>query len=358
MKSLFDSVTVGGVTLKNRIIRSATLERPQDESGSFLPGLEPIYENLARGGVGAIITGMMGVNGNSRLYPSMIDTFGRHFVPELRALAERVHAHGCKIVVQLSHCGIKVPYGENGEAPVAPSETDLGDGKKARAITREEIAALATGFADAAARCREAGADAVQLHAAHGYLLSQFLSPYYNKRTDEYGGDIAGRSHALSEVYDAVRAKVGNDYPVWMKINSTDRVDESSTWEEVLWVCTDLAKRGMDAIELSGGISVDAKSSSAQPVKAESDEGIYAQKAIELAAAAPVSVISVCGYRTPAVINEWLNKGDIAGISLCRPLIREPGLVARWQGGDTSKPTCISCNKCFRPKHGFGCQIA
>ncbi|SBW04852.1 putative NADH:flavin oxidoreductase [uncultured delta proteobacterium] len=357
MKTLFDPVRIGGLALKNRIIRSATHERAYDEQGRFAPILGPIYKKLAEGGVGAIVTGMMGAGPSSRLMPRTVDANGKTAVAGLRELAGTVHPYGCKLLVQLSHCGQRSTVTENDGPAIGPVDTVQPSGKPVRAMTTADIARVAAGFADASARCREAGVDGVEIHGAHGYGLSQFLSPYFNKRRDEYGGDMAGRSRIIFEVYDAIRAKVGTDYPVWIKISGRELVDDSSTWDEILWLCAELEKRGINAIELSGGIGEDDKSKSAQFVKDEEDEGTFAPEALALAAALAVPVVSVCGYRTPAVINGWLNKGNIEGISLCRPLIAEPDLVNRWANGDTAKARCISCNKCYKPKAGFGCQV-
>ena len=355
MKTIHDTVGIGGVALKNRIIRSATFERPMDPEGRFASTLIPIYEALAAGGVGAIITGMVGVDENSRVAPSMILACQGTFVSELGKVADRVHALGCKLVVQLVHCGQKASP-DNGGRPLGPSENEIRPGETARAMSWENISAVVAAYAEAARRCKEAGADAVQMHCAHGYLVSQFLSPYFNKRTDEFGGDIAGRAHVAFLVYEAIRQAVGGDFSIWAKINCTDLTEPSLTPEESRWVCKELATRGLDAVELSGGVSVNAKSSSAQVIKDESEEGCFTREALALAEAVAIPVISVCGYRTPTVIEDRLNQGNIAAISMSRPLICEPGLVNRWADGDAAKARCISCNKCFRPKNGFGCQ--
>ncbi|MCC8195035.1 MAG: NADH:flavin oxidoreductase [Deltaproteobacteria bacterium] len=357
MKSLFDPVTIGNLSLKNRIIRSATHERANDANGRFAPFLAPIYEGLAKGGVAAIVTGMMGAGHNSRLLPSTVDANGATAVPELRILGDLVHGYDCKLLVQLSHCGQRSTVTVDDGPAWGPVAAVQASGKPVKAMTRADIAAVAEGFADAAARCREAGVDGVELHGAHGYGLSQFLSPYFNKRTDEYGGDIAARARIVFEVHDAVRRKAGPEYPVWIKLNGTDLAEEGTTWEELLWLCKELEKRGIDAVECSGGIGEDARSKSAQFVKDEKDEGTFAPQALKLAAALTIPVISVCGYRTPSVINEWLNKGDIAAVSLCRPLLSEPDLVARWASGDLAKSRCISCNRCYTPEKGYGCQV-
>lgn len=354
MKKLFESATVGALDLRNRLVRSATFEHAFDENESFLSCLLPMYEKLAVNGVAAIITGMVGVDENSRVLPSMIKAYGKNFVPELHQLAQSVHTLGAKLIVQINHCGKKAGQIDGGGSSLGPCDEENLNGKTIKGMTEDEIQVVATHFAKVAERCKEAGADAVQIHAAHGYLLSQFLSPYFNKRTDAYGGSIEKRARIVFEVYDAVRNTVGDNYPVWIKINAKDLVEPSVSLEEFLWVCKELDKRSIDAIEVSGGVSVDAKSGSTQVVRKQEDEGCFASEALQAAEQVAASVISVCGFRTPHTMESWLNKGKIAAFSLCRPLISEPELIGRWERGDTTKSRCISCNQCFPP--GLACK--
>lgn len=358
MKSIFDPVTLGGIASPNRLVRSAAFECPARNGGySFVENLGPLYERLAEGGVGVIISGAVGVGPNSRALPSMIKAYGGGFVPEMRELARRVHAKDGKLVVQISHCGVKAGCLDTTKIPLGPSVYSVNEGIAGRPMDEWDIAAVVADFASAAALCREAGVDGVQIHAAHGYLLSQFLSPYFNKREDGYGGNAVNRARIVLEVYNAIRVAVGAEYPVWIKINGSDMVEGGLTPEDSLIACQELAAREIDAIEVSGCLVLDPKTSAARIVRTEADEGCFAPLALSLAEriAASVSVISVCGYRTPAVISRWLNKGGIAAISLCRGLISEPNLPNRWKNGDESKSRCISCNKCFRPKNGLRC---
>lgn len=355
MKKLFEPVVVGGVPLRNRLIRSATFEYAfNNDTGEFASRLLPMYEELAGNGVAAIITGMVGIDENSRLAPVMVKAYGETFIPELAKLVQGVHGLGAKLIVQISHCGQKAQQIDGGGLPLGPSDVEGGEGKTVKGMGVEEIRAVAAGFARTAARCREASADAVQIHAAHGYLLSEFLSPHFNKRADEYGGAIENRARIVFEVYDAVRAAVGDEYPVWIKINSRDLTERSITPEEFLWVCGELDKRGIDAIEVSGGVRADAKSASTPVIKTEADEGYFALEALQAADKVAASVISVCGYRTPEVMEQWLNRGALQALSLCRPLISEPDLVGRWERGDNRKGRCISCSQCFNP--GLVCK--
>jgi 2,4-dienoyl-CoA reductase-like NADH-dependent reductase (Old Yellow Enzyme family) len=191
----------------------------------------------------------------------------------------------------------------------------------------------------------------VQIHAGHSYLLSRFLSPIFNHRTDEYGGSVNGRARFLFEAYREIRKCVGQNYPVLVKINYSDIAEGGISEADVLWYCKELDRRGIDAIEVSAGIGADKASSSIQGGR--TDEAFNSEYALRLSHEINAAVISVGGYRSPEKINEVLNAGNIAAVSLCRPLIREPGLPNRWQSGDLSKVACISCGKCFNsPRHG------
>jgi len=356
MKTIFEKTNVGAITLKNRIIRSATQEGAADQDGHITEKFISIYERVAAGGAGAAITSMMGVDENSRVFPYMVKAYGDDFVPGLGEVVNKAHTQDCKIIVQLAHCGAKANP-DNGNNPLAPSDVVLSEDKSAKSMTKEEIQSVIHSFALAAERCKEAGADGVQIHGAHGYLLSEFLSPFFNKRNDEYGGDISNRAKIVFEVYSAIREKVGDDYPIWIKINGEDYVSGGLSFEECLWVCCELDKLGINGIEISGGISISPESSSARQMSSSDNEGVFAQNAMQIAEKVNASVISVGCYRTPDMIEEWLNRGKIQAISLCRPLICEPELPSIWESGNGRKSKCISCNKCFDYKSGFGCKV-
>lgn len=350
VKKIFEMASLGNLTLKNRLIRSATLETAGAEAGRITPLLKEVYRDLANGGVGLIITGMMGVAPGSRLYAGMTKIYDEHFVPDFRKIADMVHQTGGKIVVQLGHCGAKSKELDGESYAYAPSDVDLRDAA-GKAMTAEQIAGLPKAYGTAALRCKEAGSDGVQIHAAHGYLLNQFLSPLYNRRTDEYGGTVENRARLLLAIYDAIRKQVGPEYPVLVKINYSDIAEGGIAEPDVLWYCRELARRGVDAIEVSAGIGIDKASGSIQGGR--TDEAFNAEYANRLSKEVDVAVISVGGYRSHEVIEKTLAGGNIAAISLCRPLIREPGLPGRWQRGELARSACISCGKCFKtPRHG------
>lgn len=354
MKTIYEKATIGGIPSKNRIVRSATQEGLAVDDGRIGAELISVYKTLAEGGVGIIITAMAGVDENSRVFPLMVRACGDGFTDGLREIANNARSNDCKIVVQLAHNGAKANP-DSGNEPLAPSDISLG-AKKAKGMTKEEINNLIHSFALAALRCKEAGADGVQMHGAHGYLLSEFLSPYFNKRTDEYGGSIANRARIVFEIYDAIRSKVKYDYPVWIKINSTDFVNNGLSFDESLWVCRELDKRGINGIEVSGGIGVSSESAPTRMTSNNDEKGTFSDDALSIANNVAATVISVGGYRTPDMIEQWLNKGKMEAISLCRPLICEPDLPIAWENGDRRKARCISCNKCFDYSDGFGCK--
>ena len=353
MKSLFDEITLGKIRVKNRIVRSATFEYGGDDSGRYRQNMYDVYESLAKGGVALIITGMVGIDENSRVNPYMVKTYDDSFAGGLKKLTEIVHDYGCKIVVQIAHDGAKVPKTDTGLPPMAPSK--LAD-KNYREMSSEDIQSLIVSFMTATIRCKEAGADGVQIHAAHGYLISQFLSPIFNHRADEYGGAIEKRAKILFDIYNAIRAAVGNDYPIWIKLNSSDLEESGLTFEECQWVCDQLTDMGIDAIEVSGGISITPRSAPARPVRNRQEEGHFYQEANRIAENSKVDIISVGGHRTPELLEEKLNQSNVKAISLCRPFICEPDLVNRWQSGNLEKAKCVSCNKCFAPGE-LSCKV-
>lgn len=352
MKSLFDKISFGTLELRNRIIRSATFEMGAADNGKITDLPEVIYTKLAENEVGLIITGMMGVGENSRAFPGMIDTEGDSFVSNFSRITSAVHQKNGKIAAQLAHCGVKAGAVRQGTSPYGPSDFAVSEDTYARGMTKGEIEQLIESFGTAAAKCREAGADAVEIHAAHGYLLSQFLSPYYNKRTDEYGGSVENRARLLIEIYEHIRECTEKDFPILVKINGDDLIQHGFTAEECLTVCTMLLEKGLDAIEVSSGLAIDNSSLPFQKPK-DDEKGTFTDTAAMIADKVSIPIISVGGYRTIKSIENALNKSNISAISMSRPFICEPCLVKRWHTGDTAPSKCTSCNGCFGEK--FAC---
>ena len=220
----------------------------------------------------------------------------------------------------------------------------------ARNLQWSEIKEIVAAFARGAERAKEAGFDGVQIHSAHGYLLSEFLSPAFNKRTDEYGGDIRNRAKIHREVLLATRNAVGTDCPVLIKMNSQDFIDGGLSLEDSVQVGKILTEGGIDAIEISGGMLHNPKlHGSRVGINKEEKEAYFQEAAKAFRAKIDVPLILVGGNRSYEVAERLVDKGVTDYISLSRPFIREPGLINRWKSGDLQKAACISDNQCFEP---------
>ena len=246
---------------------------------------------------------------------------------------------------------------------MGPSRLELEQGCFCRELTRAEIHRVVEDFGRAAARAREAGFDGVQIHAAHGYLLSQFLCPFFNKRPDEYGGNVENRARLTLEVFQQIRLRCGQDYPVLLKINSDDFVQGGMSTPEMLQVCRRLVAAGVDAIEISGGTRLSGKRFPARPgyLRSEDDEVYYRDAALLYKGSLSAPLIVVGGIRSYEAAERLVQEGVADYVALSRPLIRESGLVNRWKAGDTRRSGCRSDNLCLeaaRAGDGISCVEA
>lgn len=283
--------------------------------------------------------------------PWQLGVYDDDLIPGLTEMASAVHKEGGKIVLQLAHAGCQAARGLTGQEALGPSVMTGKEGPINREMTREDIGKVVEAFGNGAARAEKAGFDGVQIHAAHGYLLSQFISPFFNKRKDEYGGTLENRIRIILEVFRAIKARVRSDYPVMIKVNSQDFVDGGLSGDEAITIAAILAESGIDAVELSGGTSYSGKLIPVRPGKLDSrDEEVYYRKEAEkYKKSVSVPLMLVGGIRSFEVAERLVEDGTTDYISLCRPLIREPHLVNRWKSGDLRKASCLSDNQCFRP---------
>ncbi|GAB6099338.1 NADH:flavin oxidoreductase [Halanaerocella petrolearia] len=350
MKNLFNTTELSGVELKNRFMRSATWENIASQEGYLTGELVEVYQNLAQGGVGTIITGYAFVIEDEQPNPGMLGIYNDSFIDEYRELTELVHNEDSNIILQIAYGGSQTTYQPDNREIWGPSAVEnLATGVTPTKMTKENIQELVDAFAKAGLRAKQAGFDGVEFHGAHGYLLSQFLTPYYNRRGDEYGGSIENRARIIFEVYEAIREKVGKDYPILIKINCDDFMEEGLTFTESKYVCEELAKKGVDAIEISGGSGSarDGKGASRTKIKTSEDESYFRDYAAQVASEVDVPIILVGGNRSFEVMNDILENTEIDYFSLSRPLLAEPNLINRWKSEDKSKAKCISCNQCF-----------
>jgi 2,4-dienoyl-CoA reductase-like NADH-dependent reductase (Old Yellow Enzyme family) len=320
------------------------------ENGAMTPKLIDLMTELARGGVGLIISSHAYVATKGQAGPWQLGVYGDDLIPGLLEMTKAVHDNGGKVVLQLAHAGYHASSKITGELPVSPSAVE-GIAKSPREeLTIQGVQEVVSAFAQAAVRAKSANFDGVQIHAAHGYLLSQFLSPLYNHRIDEYGGSIQNRARAILDVLKAIRQLVGPDFPVLIKLNCQDFYENGLVLDDALRVGELLVDAGIDAIELSGGLFINEKlKPSRMGIHSPEKEAYFRDEAKTFKENLNVPLILVGGNRSFEVAEQMVSSGTADYISLSRPLIREPGLVNRWKSGDRSKSECLSDNKCFGP---------
>jgi len=350
MKNLFDQTEINGLKLANRFVRSATWEGMATSDGEVTSRLVDLMVQLARGGVALIISSHAYVRRDGQAGIFQLGIYDDRLIPGLRTMISAVHNEGGKIAVQLAHSGCMANPELTGQTPLGVSQVDGFGRSPCREMTIEDIHGIVAAFGQAARRAREAGFDAVEIHAAHGYLMSQFLSPAFNKRTDEYGGSVDNRARALLQALKAIRGEVGEGFPVLTKMNSEDCLDGGLTLPDSLKVGSLLEKGGLDAVELSGGTLVSGKlSPSRSGIKTEDKEAYFREAARQFKKEVKIPIILVGGVRSPQVAEKLVAEGYVDYLSMSRPFIREPDLVKRWQSGDRRKAKCISDNQCFGP---------
>jgi 2,4-dienoyl-CoA reductase-like NADH-dependent reductase (Old Yellow Enzyme family) len=303
---------------------------------------------LTRGDVGLIITGHAHVNMEGQAGARQMGVYSDDMIDGLKRVSSTVHENGGVVAIQLAHAGNR-GKGKDEYPALGPSDLFIEGVKRSSAMTIGDIKRTVKAFGDAAERSVKAGFDAIQIHSAHGYLLSQFLSPYYNKRNDGYGGNLENRAKLLLEVYEEIRKRVGKAFPVMIKINSEDFLEGGMTVNEMVKVAHMLEDHGMDALEMSGGTFESGKliPSRVGTSKSEKREVYYRKAAEAFKREIKIPLLLVGGFLSFDVAEEIINSRLADYVSLSRPLIREPHLIARWVSGDRRKASCISCNKCF-----------
>jgi 2,4-dienoyl-CoA reductase-like NADH-dependent reductase (Old Yellow Enzyme family) len=350
MSKVFETGEINGMKLSNRFVRSATWEAMAADNGACTPQLIELLTALAEGGVGLIISSHAYVSPEGQAGPGQLGVYRDELLPGLETMTKAVHEKGGKIVMQLAHAGYFAFAKLTGQTPMAPSNVEGFAKGPRREMTLDDIQGVVKAFAAAAQRARRAGFDGVQIHSAHGYLLSQFLSPAFNRRQDRYGGGIHNRARVLIEVLCAIRGAVGSDYPVLVKLNCRDFIENGLTLEDSLQVGALLKENGIDAIELSGGVLVGGKlSPSRMGIKTEDKEAYFRDDARALKKHVDVPLILVGGNRSFQVAEQLVTGGIADFISMSRPLIREPDLINRWKSGDLRRSACDSDNLCFGP---------
>jgi 2,4-dienoyl-CoA reductase-like NADH-dependent reductase (Old Yellow Enzyme family) len=401
-EQIFQPLEFRNLTIKNRILRSNISGRFDNYDGSGNQARINWEVKFAKGGVGAIVSSFVPVHLRGRIVPNyaMID-HDRH-IPFWRALGRAVHEHDCKFILQLSHGGRQRDI-QGVEYPTGLSSTDDNDpshGFACERMTLADIRATVQAFAEGARRAREAGLDGVELHGANGYLITQFLSSAINDRKDEYGGSLANRARFVLEIVRAIRARVGNDFHLQMKISVAEHCDAvaffgigpaGNTAEESAQVCKWLVEAGVDAIHASTGgffphprnpagsdLPVDdlvktydsmissgnlafrnyilfrtapdiARKQWQQTVPGpEKIEGLNLPDARRIKEAVTVPVICTGGFQTASIISAAIERGDCDAVSMARPLVANNDLVETFRRGqDRADRPCTYCNRCL-----------
>ena len=333
MKKIFEPVQLNHLTVQNRLVRSATWEGIAGVDGSLPEEAYGIYSELAKGGVGTIITGFTSVALADFYFDGMMRLCSDGLIPQYRKLTDIIHAEGCAGIAQLA---LGAFYRETGSGYIQ-AEPD--------SMSAEEIRFVVNQFANAAARAQEAGFDGVQIHAAHFFFLSRFISPAVNHRKDCYGGSTENRARILLEILDSIQ-KAAPTLHVSVKINSSDFTFGGLETEGCLTICRLLDQAGIDSIEVSGnGTSVSG-------IKAHVNEGYFVPAAARIADAVSCPVMAVGGFRSADTMETVLNRTKIGLISLSRPLLREPDLPRKMMQDPFAVSKCVSCNRCYAsPSH-------
>jgi 2,4-dienoyl-CoA reductase-like NADH-dependent reductase (Old Yellow Enzyme family) len=346
---LLTPLALGQLTLPNRFVRSATQDYMARDDGEVTDRQVGLFRTLAEGEAGLIITGHAYVHPLGKAGPNQIAIFDDRFVPGLSRIPEAVHAGSSSMVfIQLAHAGRQTKKKYVGGTPVSPSAVpDPVSKTEPREMSPGEIEGLIGDFIGAGLRGRDAGFDGVQLHVAHGYLLSSFLSPHTNRRTDEWGGPLAARLRVVLEILKGIKASAGKDFPVMAKLNTTDFLADGLSLDDAIAAARVLEAEGLDAIEVSGGMAESGRGSVWTGVRAEADEGYFVENAAAVKKAVRIPVSGLGGIRTLAAAERFVAGGCVDLVSMCRPFIRDPFLVRRYREGTAERSDCISCNKCF-----------
>ncbi|MFC1915755.1 FAD-dependent oxidoreductase [Chloroflexota bacterium] len=341
---LLEPIMIGKMWLRNRIVMPSMGSRLASEDGGVTDAIKDYYAARAKGGVGLIIPGASWIGSPTGEFSAIqLMAHEDRFVAGLSDLAEAVQAEGSKIALQLGHTG------RNGDGPNLVSSSDVPHpftGVVPKPLSIKEIKELIEEFAENARRVKQAGFDAIELHGAHGYLIDQFLSPYANKRTDEYGGTTKRRARFALEIIQAVRSEVGPAFPLIFRISADEFVEGGLRLEESKIIAQMLEKAGINALHVSGGI-YESFSWMIQP--AARPKACLVPLAQGIKEVVNIPVITVGSIHDPVVAEQILQEGKADLISIGRQLIADPDLPQKTARGELEdiRP-CIRCNRCLQ----------
>jgi len=378
MSALFTPKKIGNMEIQNRFVHSATYECMADHNGEVTDKMIKRYNQIAKGGAGLIIPGYFYIMPNGRAVNYQTGIYNDDMIEGLKKLVDAVHNEGGKIAFQLAHSGRQTTKDAIGQTPLAPSKGPMDSiyMVKPKEMMEEEIQEVISAFGTAAFRANGAGADGVQIHAAHGYLVNQFLSPFFNKRTDSWGASDENRFRFIKEVVLEVKKNISDEMSILIKLNTQDYTPkEGITLELAQKYSAWLAELPIDGLEVScGTISYSMFNMVRGDVPIEEivfnfpwwrkilgkmmlkkmegkfdlEEG-YNLEAAKLIkpVIGEIPLLVVGGLRKVAHMEEVIKNGFADFISMSRPFIREPNIVNRIREGKADAVACVSCNKCF-----------
>jgi 2,4-dienoyl-CoA reductase-like NADH-dependent reductase (Old Yellow Enzyme family) len=341
--SLFSGLTINKLRMANRFVRSATMDSMADHGITSQREIE-LYRELGQGDIGLIISHGLYPTKEGQCSPGQLSVHSDEAIRSLKSLVGAVHQGGGKIAAQILHGGWMCTRDVTGMDPVGPSPVvHPRSGAIVRQLSSSEIHELVAGYGRAAARIIEAGFDGIQLHGAHSWLISAFLSPATNLRNDEWGGSLENRARFVRELYRSIRIVAGHDYPILIKLGLKDYHPQGKTVAEGIRVAGLLEQDGFDAIEISEGLEQDffhhIRRSTVAPYYL--DESRQARKELSL----PLMLVG--GMRTVIDMQRVLDEGVADAISMCRPFIMNPRLVRDLSSGLAGASECNSCNECM-----------
>lgn len=345
---LFSPIRIGQIEVPNRFVRSATHDFMASDDGSVTERQVMLYQTLAEGEIGLIITGHAYVSIHGKASPFQIGVYEDLLIQGLKKIVEVVHRTPSRIFLQISHAGRQTKPKLCQCTPLAPSAVYEPTFKvMPKKMSSQEIEEVIDDFIQASQRTLRAGFDGVQLHVAHGYLLSSFISPCTNRRKDRWGGTTSNRLRIVVEILRGIKGLVGKQFPVIVKLNSSDFLDNGLDLEESVKIAQVLEQNGVDGIEVSGGMAEAGRGSVWQGLRTEEEEGYFVPSAVQIKESVRVPVFGLGGFRTFSVMERALKEGKVDLISMSRPFIREPFLVKKLRQDEINKSECISCSRCF-----------
>jgi len=345
LPSLFSPIKIKSLELVNRAVMPPMGTNLGNPDGTVSEANLAYIRRRARGGAGLIITEIASVHPSGSAIANELGAYDDRFIPGLKDIADAVHASGSKVALQLHHAGRESPYLLQQGKAIAPSAIpSLIFRLTPREITRDEIQEVIIAFGAAARRGIEAGFDAVEVHGAHGYLLTQFLSALSNKRTDEYGGSLTNRSRFIIQVLQEVRKTVGPDFPISLRLSVEECIKDGYTVEDIQTILPNLVKAGADILHASLGTHGSPGGITSAPP--EYPPGFNAWRARKLKEAVDVPVIAVGRFTDPSLADEVIARGEADLVAFGRQYLADPDfLIKAREGRPEDIRKCIACNQ-------------